>query len=438
MTPNASRRFGRRTLAALALAGGIAVASVLSSNRSSNAQSAPPEPASRPSAQVTPDAQLLLNQMTEAYQKLNTFQTAGTVSISLDAGGQKKAEQSEIMGAFQSPDQFRHDLKGQDTIVSNGTKLFAYLVDKNNYLQFDAPKTRADGVPAQIGEVLMDQDPSLLLAIVPNAADALSNGATTISKSADVTLDGKSYPALNIVTADQDTQVVIDPSTGLLRQMKHDLSRSMKERNIPNVKEANVVVDYTQLSPNVVLAMAKFATPTTQAAVTATGFDWTPPADAKPMAAAPASENASAATDLQSKPAPTFSLKDLDGKPFSLADTHGKVTILDFWATWCPPCRAGLPILDKIMKDRPNDVKIYAVNLQEDAAAITPFKQQTSLSLPILLDSDGKVAELYKAEGIPETVVIGKDGVIRKVIVGIDPDEANVLNAEIDAANKAN
>ena len=378
---------------------------------------------------------VLLTQLTGAYQKLNSIQLAGTVAVEFDAGGQKKSERSDITGSFQSPNKFRHDLKNEDTVISNGTKLLAYLNAKNSYLQFDAPKTRADGVPEQIGEVLMDQDPSLLLAISPDAGETLSAGATAINKAADVTLDGKAYASLQIVTADQDTQVAIDPGTGLVRQMKHDLSRSLKAQGVPNVNVAVVTVDYTQTVPN---AAALSAAPPAGGEVIATAYDWTPPADAKPMAApaaAPGAE-AGAATELEGKPAPSFSLKDLDGKPFTLADTKGKVTILDFWATWCPPCRAGLPILDKIAKDRPNDVKIYAVNLQEDAATINPFKQQTSLSLPIILDTDGKVAEQYKASGIPETVVIGKDGVIRKVLVGLDPDEAKVLNAAIDAANK--
>jgi thiol-disulfide isomerase/thioredoxin len=112
--------------------------------------------------------------------------------------------------------------------------------------------------------------------------------------------------------------------------------------------------------------------------------------------------------------------------------------VLDFWATWCPPCRAGLPHIDKVAKERSADgVKIFAVNLQEDATQIQPFMQQNNLTLPVLLDSDGAVAGKYLAESIPETVVIDKKGIVHKVIgLPLFPDEEKALNDEIDAALK--
>ena len=110
--------------------------------------------------------------------------------------------------------------------------------------------------------------------------------------------------------------------------------------------------------------------------------------------------------------------------------------ILDFWATWCPPCREGLPHLDKLAKDRAADVKIFAVNLQEESGQVEAFLKKQNLSLTALLDTDAAVAKLYGVEGIPQTVVIGKDGTVRKVIVGLAPDEDKLLNDEIDAAKK--
>jgi peroxiredoxin len=238
-----------------------------------------------------------------------------------------------------------------------------------------------------------------------------------------------SYPTLKLVQEDEDETVLIDPTTNLIHSVQHDLTRSMKRQGVPNVKVAMVTVDYAPVPAD--------------AQPQKVSFDWTPPADAKPLAAGPqpgAGDDPMAAADaqLRGKPAPDFTLKQLDGKSVTLSDLKGSVVVLDFWATWCGPCRMGLPHINKVAKDRAADgVKVFAVNLQEDASQIQPFLQQNNLSLPVLLDSDGAVAEKYKAEAIPETVIIAKDGTVSKV-VGLTqfPDEEKALNDQIDAALK--
>jgi len=74
--------------------------------------------------------------------------------------------------------------------------------------------------------------------------------------------------------------------------------------------------------------------------------------------------------------------------------------------------------------------------LQEDASQVQPFVQQMNLTLPVLLDSDGATAQKYQAQAIPETVIIGKNGTVQKVIVGLVPDEEKTVNDQIDAALK--
>ena len=127
------------------------------------------------------------------------------------------------------------------------------------------------------------------------------------------------------------------------------------------------------------------------------------------------------AKSLEGQPAPVFTLATIQGKDVSLAKEKGNVVVLDFWATWCPPCRESLPHLQAIHADKEladKGLKVFAVNLKEDKDTAKNYVQQNNLTFPVPLDKVGGVATKYKVRGIPTTVVIGRDGKIAKVFVG--------------------
>jgi peroxiredoxin len=128
---------------------------------------------------------------------------------------------------------------------------------------------------------------------------------------------------------------------------------------------------------------------------------------------------------LAGKPAPDFTLEMLDGTKVTLSDLKGSVVVLDFWATWCGPCIISLPKLQKIDKEfAAKGVKVFAVNQAEPKDKVAAFIKERNLELTVLLDPEGQVNMQFKAEILPSTVIIGKDGVIRKVIIGYIPAEA--------------
>jgi peroxiredoxin len=136
---------------------------------------------------------------------------------------------------------------------------------------------------------------------------------------------------------------------------------------------------------------------------------------------------------LVGKPAPHFRLKQLDGTEISDADLHGTVYVLDFWATWCGPCKESLPELDGIYSHvKADGVKIFAVNQQEDAATVKDFIGQTHLSIPVLLDLPGTAGSAYGASAIPQTVIVGSDGTVKNVFIGSGNDQN--IAAAIQAA----
>ena len=137
---------------------------------------------------------------------------------------------------------------------------------------------------------------------------------------------------------------------------------------------------------------------------------------------------------LLGEQAPDFLLPGVDGKDVKLVDYKGKILILDFWATWCGPCRKGLPTLAKVVaayKDK--GVVLHAVNLRESKEVVASFAKQFSNPINPLLDEEGKVGEKYQVGGIPHTVIIDKTGKIQVVHVGLSEDYESELHEELDA-----
>lgn len=117
--------------------------------------------------------------------------------------------------------------------------------------------------------------------------------------------------------------------------------------------------------------------------------------------------------------APDFTLETLDGKEVNLSDYKGKKVLLNFWATWCPPCKEEMPDMEKYSKQMGKDVAILAVNIDPEND-VKAFIKENGITFPILLDSQSAknpVNEKYKVLAIPTTYFIDSNGVIRNKVV---------------------
>ncbi len=131
--------------------------------------------------------------------------------------------------------------------------------------------------------------------------------------------------------------------------------------------------------------------------------------------------------------APDFRLQAPDGRFFSLSDFRGKVVMVHFWATWCPPCVDELPTLARLYPQfSGKDFEMLAVSVDEGGAnAVTSFMRQNNLDVPVLLDSDRSIAGLYGTYKFPETYIIDRQGVVRYKVIGprnwMDPGTVEIL-----------
>ncbi len=119
--------------------------------------------------------------------------------------------------------------------------------------------------------------------------------------------------------------------------------------------------------------------------------------------------------------APDFTLQSIDGKTYTLSELKGSAVLLNLWATWCPPCRAEMPAIEKMYgeyKDQGLIVLAVDMTYQDDPGAVAPFMQKYNLTFPILLDEKALVGSAYQLRSLPSSYFINRAGIINEVIIG--------------------
>lgn len=135
-------------------------------------------------------------------------------------------------------------------------------------------------------------------------------------------------------------------------------------------------------------------------------------------------------------PAPGFTLKTPAGETYSLSDLKGQAILVNLWATWCPPCRAEMPAIEKMYNEyKDQGFIVLAVNstVQDNPFDIAPFLEEYNLTFPVLLDETGDVSRMYQVRSLPSSYFINRQGIITEVVVGGPMSEA-LLRTRIEKA----
>ena len=370
-------------------------------------------------AQIGQEAQAVLDKVRQAYSDLQSLKLEGKISTNVDVAGQPQKSEQTFTASFQQPNKFRHELKDILLIGSSEKGVFAFNNRANSFLMADPadPKVPLKDLPQPIPAILMQQNPSLFMAVEKNPLSGWTESIRSVEKAEDVKIGDTAHPALKLTSqSGVHFTMLLDPKTHLIRRITADLKPAFEQQGAPDVKAAEFVIDYT--------------TTETGAKFDENHFAFLPPQGAQDLN----QERQAAAQQQDSlvgKPAPDFKLHTLDGRMVTLSEFKGQVVLLDFWASWCPPCRESLPHLGKMYGQKDDGVKVLAVNMGEGAVQVQAFADAQNLKIPILLDKDSSVAQKYNVNSIPQSVVIGKDGTVQRVFVGLGPDTFSEIRQTI-------
>ncbi|TDY02822.1 TlpA family protein disulfide reductase [Thiohalophilus thiocyanatoxydans] len=137
-------------------------------------------------------------------------------------------------------------------------------------------------------------------------------------------------------------------------------------------------------------------------------------------------------------PAPSFTLEDMDGKTYKLEDYKGQVVVVNFWASWCPPCREEMPSMERAWKQlQEEDIAMLAINVGEDADTIFTFTADYPVSFPLPMDQDSTVINEWPIQGLPTTFVLDKQGrIVYRVVGGREWDDPELIDMLIELQNQ--
>jgi len=386
-------------------------------------------PATRPAADGVPTNDLsrsasapagaaerqLLNAAAARYRGLDAYEIRGTLTLQVLSDASDQKLEAPFVVAYTRPGKLRDEFDnpgGAMMQISDGRSRIEYMPQIQQYRRHPHPvpdESVAQGVATSglgfgIGMVrLLGMIGDSVIAVTRLADEPVTLGGTARP----CAVIEATYPASHGAGGSSEgaRRFWIDLADHRVLKIRSILTRPMQDGTSGRIEQVTRF-DVVRLGLPVADSLFTFVPPDGARLV----HEWETPGQPAPP-------------DLTGSPAHDFDLADLQGARHKLSEHHGQVVLLDFWATWCGPCRVTMPLVDKLEREyRSRGLVVYSINLRETRDAAADYIRKKGYGVTTLLDLDGAVGDAYQVNGIPALFVIGKDGRIASQMIGVQPE----------------
>ena len=375
-------------------------------------------------AYAEPKAEDILGAASILLATQESFKVGITVRLNMELEDISESVEADYALAFRRPNSFSLDLQNSDLRVlwvSNGKDMKVYVEEFKQYtVKTDVPHAKEVIAKAGFGPISNSAD-FLTNLVIENPFMDRASEASSITYKGEESVNGFDCHHLRFSTGPHHWDLWVDAGDKpIIRRLSPDVVRIEEDL-------ATQGVDGVRLSYNIDFQ------DWTLGGVGDDDFTFSPEPGVVKVASFTPPEPVPEAAVLLGKTAPPFVLELFGGGTLDIAAKQGKeIVVLDFWATWCLPCRKAMPIIEKVTSEFAGDgVRLYTVNQMETVKQIKDFLKDENLTVTVAMDTEGHVSVQYSAYSLPQTVIIGKDGTVQAVHVGISLATEDILRTEL-------